>query len=103
MAERNPALRFLSPAQTLELHPADAERLGVAPGDRVEVSADGGSVIAAVALRERMLVGTGFLIEGVAADGANALAGASIVSVGPAPAEEPPQPGDGHESAAESR
>ncbi|MCB0864784.1 MAG: NADH-quinone oxidoreductase subunit NuoG, partial [Solirubrobacterales bacterium] len=62
VAERNPALRFLSPSQTLELHPDDAERLGVQQGERVQVSSDGRSLIANVALRERMLPGSGFLI-----------------------------------------
>ena len=32
VAEENPALRFLVPGQTLELNPADAERLGVRHG-----------------------------------------------------------------------
>ena len=88
MAEHNPALRFLSPAQTLELNPVDAERLGVEQGQRVEVAGDGRSVIASVALRERMLEGTGFLIEGVAENGANRLDGASVVTVSPAPEEQ---------------
>ena len=91
VAERNPALRFLSPSQTLELNPADAERLGVTHGQRVEVASNGHTLLAVVALRERMLAGTAFLIEGVASNGANQLAGASVVTVrsAPEPAEEP--------------
>jgi anaerobic selenocysteine-containing dehydrogenase len=98
VAERNPALNFLSPAQTLELNPADAERLNVTQGQRVEVGSNGNSVIAAVALRERMLEGTAFLIEGVAENGANRLGGASIVSVSPAPEEPAEEPTYGSES-----
>ena len=93
VAERNPALRFLAPSQTLELHPDDAERLGVEQGERVRVSADGNSVLASVALRERMLPGSGFLIEGVPEEGANALDGAAVVTIEAAPAaEELPEP-----------
>ena len=91
VTEQNPALQFLAPDQTLELNPADAERLGVQHGQRVEVEAAGegeDSLIATVALRERMLEGTAFLIEGTATEGANQLAGADVISVGPAPAEE---------------
>ncbi len=38
VSERNPALRFLAPSQTLELAPEDAERLGVAQGEQVDVA-----------------------------------------------------------------
>ena len=41
VAEHSPALRFLAPRQTLELAPADAERLGLAQGDEVEVRSNG--------------------------------------------------------------
>ncbi len=92
VAERNPALQFLSPAQTLELSPADAERLGVQHGQQVQVSSNGHSVLAGVALRERMLDGTAFLIEGTRENGANRLGGAEIVSVGPAPEEKADEP-----------
>ena len=43
VTERSPALRFLMPAQTLELSLADAERLGVAQGDEVKVRSNGHS------------------------------------------------------------
>jgi len=108
VTEQNPALEFLAPDQTLELNPADAERLGVQHGQRVEVTSDGEgdtTLIATVALRERMLEGTAFLIEGTATDGANVLAGAEAISVAPAPAEEEPDEpaapeGDGEAPAA---
>ncbi len=80
-------MAFLAPEQTLELNPADAERLGVQHGQRVQVSSDGGSLTATVGLRERMLEGTAFLIEGTATEGANRLAGAGVITVGPAPVE----------------
>ena len=84
-------MRFLSPTQTLEMHPADAERLKVAQGQRVAVSSNGHSLTATVSLRERMLEGSAFLIEGTREEGANRLAGATVVDVAPAP-EEPPPP-----------
>jgi len=81
VAERNDALRFLSPSQTLELHPNDAERLKLEPGQRVEVTAKDHSLTASVALRQRMLEGTAFLIEGTAENGVNRLDGATVASV----------------------
>ena len=41
VTERNAALRFLAPEQTLELALADAERLGLGDGDEVEVRSNG--------------------------------------------------------------
>ena len=66
------ALRFLAPAQTVELAPSDGERLGVAEGDEVEVRSNGSSVRARVELRERMRPGAAFLIEATATENANA-------------------------------
>jgi anaerobic selenocysteine-containing dehydrogenase len=80
-AERSPALRFLVPNQTLELAPADAERLGVAQGDEVDVRSNGTSVRARVRIHERMLEGAGFMIDGLAENSANALAAAKTVEV----------------------
>ena len=80
-AERSPALRFLVPSQRLELAPADAERLGVAQGDEVDVKSNGTSVRASVVVHERMREGAGFMIEGLAESSANALAGAERVEV----------------------
>jgi anaerobic selenocysteine-containing dehydrogenase len=81
VTDRSPALRFLSPRQTLELAPADAERLGVGSGDRVEVRSNGARVGARVAVRERIRPGAGFLIEGTTDENANALPWAETVSV----------------------
>ncbi len=46
--DHSPALRFLAPRQTLELAPADADRLGVAQGDEVDVRSNGTSLRARV-------------------------------------------------------
>ena len=46
-----PALAFLHPGQTVELSPADAQRLGVDDGESVEVSREGARVRARVTLR----------------------------------------------------
>ncbi len=81
VTEHSPALRFLMPAQTLELSLADAERLGVASGDDVTVRSNGHSVSARVAIRARIRPGAGFLIEGLTSDGANRLAGATAVEI----------------------
>jgi NADH-quinone oxidoreductase subunit G len=73
VTELNPPLRFLAPKQTAELAPADAQRLELTDGDEVRVSANGTSVEATVAIRERSREGVCFLIEGTAEDNANRL------------------------------
>ena len=73
MTDRSPALRFLAPEQTLELAPADADRLGLAQGDEVDVRSNGTSLRARVMIRERVRPGSAFLIEGTAEANANAL------------------------------
>jgi len=74
VTKRNPALRFLMPKQKLELAAKDAEQLEVSNGDAVTVSANGSSVEATVAIRERMREGAAFLIEGTDEANANVLA-----------------------------
>jgi NADH-quinone oxidoreductase subunit G len=81
VTERNPALRFLAPRQTLELAPSDAERLGVKNGQPVEARSNGHSLRAQVAIRQRMRPGAGFLIEGTAENNPSLLAGAEAVEV----------------------
>ncbi len=81
VTERSPALRFLVPGQTLELSLTDSERLGVTQGDEVNVRSNGHSVRARVAVRERLRPGAGFLIEGLAEQNANVLAGAETVEI----------------------
>ncbi|MGI9557377.1 MAG: molybdopterin oxidoreductase family protein, partial [Solirubrobacterales bacterium] len=81
--ERNSALRYLAPPQTLELAPDDAEKLGVGHGDRVDVASNGTSVAARVAIRQRLRPGAAFLIEGTRKDNANAVLTGQTVEVRP--------------------
>jgi NADH-quinone oxidoreductase subunit G len=69
----SPAVRFLATRQRAELSPADAQRLGVADGDRVEVVHDGSRLGAEAAVRSRVPPGTLFLAEAVEGAGANLL------------------------------
>jgi NADH-quinone oxidoreductase subunit G len=71
--EASPALKFLARSATLEVSPADAERLGIENGERVTVSADGRSVAATVALRGNCPAGTVFFDAGVPQGGASEL------------------------------
>jgi NADH-quinone oxidoreductase subunit G len=73
VAEHAPSLRFLSPRQLAELSPEDAERLGIGPGDEIEVAVNGTSVRARAALRSRVPAGSVFLVEGTSEDNATAL------------------------------
>jgi NADH-quinone oxidoreductase subunit G len=72
-AEHSPSLRFLVPSQRAELAPADAERLGIAAGDDVEVVSGDRAVRATAALRQAIRPGSVFLTQGLGADGAEAL------------------------------
>jgi NADH-quinone oxidoreductase subunit G len=69
----SPSLRFLEPTQLVELAPEDAQRLGIASGDQVEVSAGDRKVRAKVALRQAQRPGSVFMLQGTGEDGANAL------------------------------
>jgi NADH-quinone oxidoreductase subunit G len=68
-----PVLRFLAPHQRAELSAEDARRLGIAPGDEIEVAQNGTSVRAVAALRDALPAGSVFLIEGTSQDNANEL------------------------------
>jgi NADH-quinone oxidoreductase subunit G len=81
VTELNPPLRFLQPRQRVELSLSDAERLQLSSGDEVDVSQNGTSVRAQVAVRERIEQGACFLIEGTGEDNANGLLNGSPVSV----------------------
>ncbi|HSR94774.1 MAG TPA: NADH-quinone oxidoreductase subunit NuoG [Solirubrobacterales bacterium] len=81
ITELNPPLKFLQPQQRVELSLADAERLELKAGDEVDVSQNGTSVRAQVAVRERIEPGVCFLIEGTAEGNANGLLNGSLVSV----------------------
>jgi predicted molibdopterin-dependent oxidoreductase YjgC len=94
VSERNPALEFLSPTQTVELSEATAMRLGVGNGTPVEVTGHSGSSLRAqVAIRHRTPDQVAFLIEGTREGAANLLSGAGTVEIAeaaPEPGEEPP-------------
>ncbi len=77
VTERSPALRFLAPRQALELAPADAERLGLASADEVDIRSNGTNVRARVSIRERVKPGAAFLIDGLG-DGARELRGEPV-------------------------
>jgi NADH-quinone oxidoreductase subunit G len=81
ITELNPPLKFLEPRQTVELSLADGDRLGLTSGDEVSVAQNGTSVLAKVAIKERVQEGVCFLIEGTAEDNANGLLNGSPVSV----------------------
>jgi NADH-quinone oxidoreductase subunit G len=94
VSERNPALEFLSPDQTVEISEAAARSLGVGNGTEVVVTADNTkSLRAHVAIRPRVPDDVAFLIEGTRENAANLLSGASTVTISeapPEPAEEEP-------------
>ncbi|HEY2260695.1 MAG TPA: molybdopterin-dependent oxidoreductase, partial [Solirubrobacteraceae bacterium] len=71
--EISPALKYLVPHQHLELSPADAQRLGIEHGDRVQASSNGTRVSAVAAVRSGVPAGSAFLADGLAEDSANAL------------------------------
>jgi NADH-quinone oxidoreductase subunit G len=69
----SPLLQFMRAKQIVELSPADAERLGIRDGDRVEVGHNGTRVKGAVKLRAAVPAGSVFLAEGVVDEPVNAL------------------------------
>jgi len=85
--EHAPALKFLARSATVELSPADAERLGVENGDRVRVGNDDRNVTATAALRGNAPAGTAFLDAGLPEGGASELSDGALVSIEPARVE----------------
>ncbi|HEX5929580.1 MAG TPA: molybdopterin dinucleotide binding domain-containing protein, partial [Solirubrobacterales bacterium] len=81
ITELNPPLKFLQPAQRLEISPTDAERLGVRGGEKVSVGQNGASVEAEVQVKERVPEGVVFLAEGTAEGNANGLLNGGPVRV----------------------
>jgi predicted molibdopterin-dependent oxidoreductase YjgC len=61
------------PEQKLELSAEDANDLELSNGDQVTVSANGSSVEARVAIKQRMQRGAAFLIEGTSEGNGNVL------------------------------
>ncbi|MBA2341968.1 MAG: hypothetical protein H0V85_00720, partial [Thermoleophilaceae bacterium] len=78
-----PVLRFLAPGQRAELSPADAERLGIASGDPVNVSVEGGgaTVAATAEIRAAVPEGSVFMLTGTPAGNATALMNGSARTV----------------------
>jgi NADH-quinone oxidoreductase subunit G len=71
--ELSPALKFLRAHQRAELSPVDAQRLGVAHGDRVTVACNGSQVHAIATLRAAVPEGSVFLESGIREDSASEL------------------------------
>jgi len=59
-----PVLEFLRPEQTVELSPADAERLGLGSGASVRVGSNGTRIAAKALVRATVPEGTAYMIEG---------------------------------------
>jgi NADH-quinone oxidoreductase subunit G len=78
-----PALKFLRHAQRAELHPSDAERLGIAHGGRVTVGAHGSQISATAVLRSSVPEGSVFVEQGIAEDSAAELDDGGLVEVTP--------------------
>jgi NADH-quinone oxidoreductase subunit G len=71
--EISPALHSTVARQQAELSPQDAQRLGIASGEEIEVAQNGTRLRAAAAVRSGIPEGTVFLATGIADDSANAL------------------------------
>jgi len=87
--EHAPALKFLARRATVEVSPADAERLGIENGERVRVGNDDRTVEAHAAIRGNAPAGTVFLEAGLPEDGASELLDGAPVSIEPARVEVP--------------
>jgi NADH-quinone oxidoreductase subunit G len=71
--ELSPALHFTIAEQQVELSPEDARRLGLSPGDEVEVASNGTRVRGRAAVRSGVPAGVAFVAEGIASESGNAL------------------------------
>ncbi len=76
--EISPALHYTIAHQQVELSPRDAQRLGVAHGETVEVRQNGTKLRGTAAVRTGVPEGTAFLGDGIAQDSANALTEATV-------------------------
>jgi NADH-quinone oxidoreductase subunit G len=81
VTEQAPSLRFLAATQLIELNPLDAERLGLASGAEVQLSANGQAVGGTVRIRRGVPRGTVSVLVGTAEDNANLLADGAPVLV----------------------
>jgi NADH-quinone oxidoreductase subunit G len=71
--EISPALRYTVARQQVELSPEDAQRLGIAGGDAIEISQNGTTLRGSAHVRSGVPAGTAFLADGIADGSANAL------------------------------
>jgi NADH-quinone oxidoreductase subunit G len=76
--DASPALQYLRPAQMVELSPLDAERLGIADGERVEVAQNGHAIAGRALLRAAIPAGSVFVAEGTHDDPGNVLTGTAV-------------------------
>ena len=70
--ELSPALKFTIARQQIEISPEDAERLGIAPDDAVEVAQNGTRLRGFAHVRSGVMPGTVFLADGISNGSANA-------------------------------
>jgi NADH-quinone oxidoreductase subunit G len=70
--EISPALKYTVARQQLEISPEDAQRLGITPGDAVDVAQNGTRLKATAHVRSGVPAGVAFLADGLANDSANA-------------------------------
>lgn len=77
MTRRTPNL-LLIPGETLDVHPADASRLGVHDGDPIRVTSRRGSVIAPIRLTDEVAPGQVFLAFHFPEVATNALTSAAV-------------------------
>jgi formate dehydrogenase alpha subunit len=61
MSRRSPGLESLAPQAEVEIHPEDAQSLGVVDGQRVKVASRRGEVVAAAVITHRSPLGTVFM------------------------------------------
>ena len=79
----SPALKFLARTPTIELSPADAERIGIAQGGRVRIAADGLTVAGTAAIRSDVPEGSVFVEDGLAGSGPRPAEGELVEVSGP--------------------
>ncbi len=73
LSRRSPGLESMAPVAEVELHPDDAGRLGIGPGEPVQVRSRRGELVATARLTRRSPVGTVFMTFHYAEAAANLL------------------------------
>jgi predicted molibdopterin-dependent oxidoreductase YjgC len=85
ISRKAPGLNALCPEGTVEIHPADAEHLGIEPGTLVRISSRRGSVVARAEVVDRPLEGTVFMTFHFAESAANLLTNPALDPVAKIP------------------